>query len=229
LTYQEQKQKGKKSYAQLLEEARSLQDKLAVVYVPKLCEALRDEGKTYEEIKQQVYRDCVELGWGGKTGSTIYHNFPSWLIDDDPNHKNAVKAWESRNANKAKRLAESASLLVDVNLPPKPEPKETEINDEQLADIGVGSYGGNERTTFGQNNDVHEAARRLFKALSDIEPPVDASEDLFNDYIKPTREFRTSLAHELKKRERTDMHNLLHSVIEVSEDMIKELAKADKK
>ena len=86
--------------------------------------ALRDENPDmpYSEIRDKVFEDCTAIGWGGKTGSTIYHNFPSWLVEDDPNHKRVMKNWETRHANALKSSAETAEKLSqdikDVPVPP---------------------------------------------------------------------------------------------------------------
>ena len=167
LEQQQQKKKGK-TYAQLLEEIDSMNNKLAVVYVPRLCEALRNENPTmlYEEIKEKVFTDCRRIGWGGSTGSTIYHNLPSWLIEDDPQHKKIVKAWETRNANRLKASADSADEFLKQT--PEP-PKKKELEYEPVEhDYGQfepqGEKGVSVSTQFGRIND---AANDLYKALTD--------------------------------------------------------------
>jgi len=221
------KKKPAKSYDELLKEIKSLFRKSAAVYVPELCTALAVEHLDWsnEKIKNKVFDD-LEGFW---SPLTVEDSLPSW-IHDPSKVATSKKGWETRNANKVSSASKILAQLEKVDLPPPPPIREESgINDEKLHDLGLGSYGGSDKTIFRVRNDIHEGARLLFKALCDDKNLPDDGDDLLVDFIKPTREYRLGLAMELDKNQRTNMHNVLHCVIEAAEDMIEQLDKADKK
>lgn len=233
---QDTKKKTKKSYAQLLKEAEETTKKVAAVYVRQLCEALRDENPdmSYAEIRETVFADCSAIGWGGKTGSTIYHNFPSWLVEDDPNHKRVVKNWETRHANILKSSADSAEKLKkdlkDVPLPPEPKTREVDEKfDETMHELGVAEYGETGKSTRDLTGDISEHAYKLFAALTNNNSPPNTSDDLLVDYIRPSREFRKGLMLEVDSHRRAAIHNALHYVSVAIEDMIEVIDEIDRK
>lgn len=235
---QETKKKTKKSYAQLLKEAEETNKKVAAIYVRQLCEALRDENPemSYAEIREKVFADCSAIGWGGKTGSTIYHNFPSWLIEDDPHHQRQVKAWETRHANQLNSIADSAIKVQqdvkNIPLPPEPKEKKEELDEEffsTLQELGVAPYGETGKSTRELTGAISEHAYKLFAALTNNDSPPNTSSDLLVDYIRPSREFRRGLMLEVGAARRAAIHNALHYVSVALEDMIEIISEVERK
>jgi hypothetical protein len=228
------KKKLSKSYGELLGELKDLFQKTAAVYVPELCVALAVEHTDWSnrEIQDKIYLDLDGI-WAK---STITESFPSWI------HKpgkvaGGKKAWETRNARK---LAETKKIFVSlekVDLPPPPatspakdDDEEFEISEEmdaKLADMGMGRFGSQGKTLHGVLGDINLGLARAFKALTESKYMPTEDSDLIVDYIKPSREFRKSLAIELDDRRRTTLHNWLHYVTVVAEDMIEQIKAAE--
>jgi hypothetical protein len=227
------KKKLSKSYDELLGELKDLFQKTAAVYVRELCEALAVEHLDWSnrEIEDKIYLD-VEGMWAK---STIKVSFPSWI------HKpgrvaGAKKAWETRNARK---LADTKKIFmslekVDLPAPPASSPakddNEFEISEEmdaKLADMGMGRFGSQGKTLHGVLGDINLGLARTFKALTESKYMPTEDSDLIVDYIKPSREFRKSLAMELDDRRRTTLHNWLHYVTVVAEDMLEQIKEAE--
>ncbi len=102
------------------------------------------------------------------------------------------------------------------------------ISDKKLVDLGIASLGEHNKSIRRIRND--KAARLMFKVLcNDKNLPDERAEDLINDFIKPTREFRLTVALELDELQSVHIHNVLHYAIEAAEDMIEQIEKADKK
>lgn len=229
-----QKQKSTKSYAELLEEFANTKKRIAVIYIPLLCEAMRNENPdmSYMEIKEKVVGDAVEQGWNEPY---IVRCLPSWIIAADPNrdyHRERVlKSWESRNKNKLKLLHQKAELINrEISEPPeaKQEPGYS-ISEEKMDDLGFTGYGEKGKTMFSILQEIKGGAEECFRGLCDDKTMPYADEDLLVDYIKPTREYRLNIALELNKSDRADLHNVMHNLIEAAEDMIEQIEKADKK
>ena len=231
---QQLKKKLRKTYAQLLDECESTQDKLAMVYVPQLCEALRDENPnmTNDEIREKVFMDCRNrFGWGGKTGSTIYHNFPSWVVEDNPAHKRSVKSWESRNENRIKLAAVTAAKLNEIDIPPPPQPKEEpdEEFEYKMQEAQVLEYGDTKKSIRELTGAISKSGYDLIEALSNNSRPPSAFSDFINDYIKKSREFRRGVILEVDENRRAELHNILSMAVEIAEDTIEIIDEVDKK
>lgn len=229
---QQLKKKTRKSYAQLLDECESMQNKVAVVYVPQFCEALRDENPnmTHDEIRDQVFIDCRNrFGWGGKTGSTIYHNFPSWLVEDNPEHQKAVKRWEFRQSYKNISLAESANeKLKQIHEPPKPKEEPDEEFEYKMQEAQVSEYGDTGKSIRELTGAISKAGYDLIEALSNNRPPNERT-DFINDYIKKSREFRRGVILEVDENRRAELHNILSMAVEIAEDTIEIIDEVDKR
>jgi hypothetical protein len=216
-----QKKKLKKSYAELLEEFGNTQKRIAVVYIPQLCDALKEENPemSFAEIKRKVVDDAVLQGWNE---GHIIRCLPSWLIEDDPNHKRVKKNWETRHANVLKSSSEMFEKITR-NIPELPQQKEREPSeevDQQMHELGIAKFGESDKSIREIKGDITEAAAQLFKALTQKDDMPDESEDLIVDYIKPTREFRRSLSLELDETSRTTIYNWLHYTSAAIEDML---------
>jgi len=227
LTLQETKQKKKlkKSYAELLEEFSNTKKRIAVVYIPLLCEAMRDENPSmsYLDIKARVVSDAVTQGWNEPY---VVRCLPSWVLEADPyrdyKHERTLKSWESRNKNKLESLHRKVALInEEISEPPEPKQKEiTEEADQQMHELGIAKFGESDKSVRELKGDITEAAAQLFKALTQKDDMPDESDDLIVDYIKPTREFRRSLSLELDETARTTIYNWLHYTNAAIEDMM---------
>ena len=128
------------------------------------------------------------------------------------------------------RLPESWNKPLKYSLVPQPKKltKEDEKLEQELYKFGLGEFGTTGkslRTLFG---DITSSANSLFKALALDDIPR-RDEDFIVNYIKPTREFRRSLALELNENQRTIIHKYLSYTIEMAEDMIEMIREVDEK
>ena len=94
-------------------------------------------------------------------------------------------------------------------------------------DLGFGSI-EKEKTVSDTEKQINTAARKLFRALCNDKDLPREGDDLLVDYIFPTREYRLGLAMELNETQRINAHNKAHFAIELLEDWIEQLDKADK-
>lgn len=226
---QEQKKKKlKKSYAELLEEFMSTKKRIAVVYIPLLCEALKDENPDmkYTDIKDKIVYDAEQQGWDKQY---ILRCLPSWLVEDDPRHKLAVKNWEKRHANQIKESYKKFDLYTKQT-PEPPEPKESyEHEDLDLEGGRLAIYGEKGKLISQQKGDITYHTARLFEALTEIDHLPHKDEDLILDYVKPTRQYRKSLILELDEQSRKTVWNALGAVEAVIQDTLDLLEEEQKK
>ncbi len=229
------KKKLSKSYEQLLAEIKDLFRKSASVYVPELCTALAVE---HTDWSNRQIRDKVSLDLEGYwVQGTIDNSLPSWIFPPG-RHAGGKKAYETRNARKLEQTHKMLVSLEKIDLPPppvtpreKPEDEEFEISEEmdaKLSEMGMGRFGSQGKTLSTVLGDINEGLARAFKSLTEARYMPTEDEDLIVDYIKPTREFRKSLALELDDKPRTYLHNWLHYTIVVAEDMIEQINAAEK-
>jgi hypothetical protein len=219
-TEQIQKKKLKKSYAQLLEEAKGIMSKTAAVYIPELCEALKSEQPELSntEIKQQIELDLEGI-W---KPTTILTSLPSWIHDQKKVQASKL-GWERQNTRKVIAAKKIIADLEKINLPEAniKQPDRTEEVDQEMHELGIAKFGDSDKSIRELKGRIYQSATDLFEALTDKETPPDESDDLIVDYIKPTREFRRSLILELDEGDRTLIHNKLHYASVAIEDMIK--------
>jgi hypothetical protein len=226
MTMQETKQKKKlkKSYAELLEEFKNTKKRIAVAYVPLLCEAMKDENPEmdYMEIKEKVVSDAVGDGWNEPY---IIRCLPSWIVEADPkrdmHHLRALKVAEAKRNNRDLELKVLKLAQEPFTEPPAPRVKDTsEELDQELHELGIAKFGNTDKSIRELKGRIYQSATDLFEALTDKDSPPDESDDLMVDYIKPTREFRRSLILELDEGDRTLLHNKLHYASVAIEDML---------
>src|SRR4030095_9191 len=231
---QKQEQKPKKTLDELIQELKSITKKMAVVYVPQIADAVEYEHPDWDIYKKRdfVSKSFVDNGWNEQYIDRVIREHAPQLNEGNVFHHAQITRWKNqKNDEKLKASIDNFNKQTKNMEPPEVKEREPEpMSDEELTDLGVASYGGREKSIFDIKNEIWKGARILFSALCDEkEAPYTAEEDLLVDYIKPTREYRLTLAYELDKSQRANIHNLLHSVIEASEDMIDQIDKADKK
>jgi len=239
---QKTKQTGKKTRQEVKEEFRKALNTTKQVFVRELAEAIRDENPQWygrenlfdeqrDEIREMIYADCEELGLNLGSVKTY---IPSWL-QYEKRIQQTIKGWETRNAKTLEKLQNKFAEIAKTQVTEPPVPKEQEDEDDKFSDVelhemGLGKFAGSDKPMFSIVREIHTSAGQLFKILSNGKySPTSATEDLLVDYIKPTREYRLSIALELSKKERAVLHNQLVNVIEIAEDMVEQIDKADKK
>jgi hypothetical protein len=228
--------KYRDEYDKKFDEIKSITSRTKQAYVPILCKLIKSGWPEYtnQEIQHKVLNDCEQkLGW---ESGHIYNCIPSEFrpVQKQVERRKLQKILniERNNAPKIEQALKYFDKITEIPIKESPQEESEPVNDEELHDRGMGSYGGDGggKTVFGIRNDIHQNGRMFFKTLCDgNEPPVSADEDLFRDYIKPTRDFRSTIAFESDQTERASLHNLMHNIIEIAEDMIDQIDKADKK
>lgn len=221
----QQKKKAKKTYQQLLDEVKSMMSNTAAIFIPQLCEALKEERPelTNEEIQADIYRDCHGI-W---EDSTIYKSFPSWIYDQGA-VKRSKKGWETRYANELRSAEKLSAQLTRIHIP---EPKlETKIQDTdiELEDAELTKYGDKGKTLLTKYGDITRPIAELFSGLTEHEYMPHVDEDVILDHIKPTREYRRGIVLELDEEKRTTLHNWLAWVDLAIHDMLALIQEADK-
>jgi len=233
--------KYQKEYDQKFEEIKSITSKTKQAYVPILCGIIKKGWPHYtnQEIQDKVIRDCDQkLGWNR---DTVNNYIPSEFRPDSPQLRGAktkadkkILSLERENAPKIEQALRYFDKITEIpikELPAeKPEPEEFEISEEmdaKLADMGMGRFGSQGKTLHGVLGDINLGLARAFKALTESKYMPTEDSDLIVDYIKPSREFRKSLAIELDDRRRTTLHNWLHYVTVAAEDMIEQIKEAE--
>jgi len=192
MTMQEQKQKSKKSYSELLADIKKIFSQTAAVYIPQLCEALKEEQPDYTngEIQRTIERDLE----GINTPLTIYQYLPTWMRDEKAS-QGSYKSWETRNANKLKKAKENFALITSNPIAEPPAQKE-EDEDIEFGDKELMTFGKEGKTILRQVGDVTHGCGVLFEALTGIDHLPHNDEDLTLDYVKPTRDKRKSIIEE---------------------------------
>ena len=205
---------------------------LGYLFIPELCELLKQEHPEYTniQIQDQVTDDCCDI-W---ERSSIYVYLPSW-VHNQAKVAAAKKAWETKESKKLKACKNVFTELSSVSIsePRLPQPKErfTEVDEEldkELHGLGLGKFGETNKSIRELYGDITEAAGNLFKAMSQHDIPYSDDEDLIVDHIKPTREFWRSLMLEFDEVKRTRVHNWLSYIVEMAEDRLEILKQIEK-
>lgn len=242
MTNQEHAQVSKyqKEYDQKFEEIKSITSKTKQAYVPILCKIIKKGWPHYtnEEIQDKVIRDCDQkLGWNE---DYIYSCIPSDFRPQQAKvrarQKFSQEKIEKENAPKIEQALKYFDKITEIPIkdPPQPkaEPEEFEISeemDEKLTEMGMGRFGSQGKTLRAVLGDINEGLAKAFKGLTEARYMPTENDDLIVDIIKPSREFRKSLALELDDRHRTTLHNWCHYVSVAIEDMIEQINAAEKK
>jgi hypothetical protein len=128
---------------------------------------------------------------------------------------------------------ESWNSPLKYPLTPRPKkPKKLTKEDEEFERFeqkyGLAEFGTTGKSLRGLYASIISNANGLFKALS-LDDIPSKEEDFIVNYMRPTREFRRSLALELTERQRTMIHNYLSYTIDMAEDMIEMIREIDEK
>lgn len=224
----QQRKKNKKSYEELLNEAREIASKTAAAFVPQMADALREENPewTNQEIKDRIETDCYGI-W---KESTIYQYLPSWLHNQEEVAR-AKKRWEKKHAEEQQALIKNINRFREL---PFQEPSlplsvgDEEEPDEYIDEPMLESYGDNEESPLTVYGKINGPMRELFKALTNKELPTSTEIDLILEYLKPTREYRKGIFYEIEKDMRTYMYNAMVYTRDALNDTLKILDEIDK-
>jgi hypothetical protein len=237
MAQQEQKRKSTKQqqeeYYKTFDEIRSITSRTKQAYVPILCKRKRAgwQDMSNEDLQNEVVNDCEnKLGWNP---NTVYGYIPTEFRASNVNiEARKIKKFqkiERENAPKVEQALKYFEKITELPIEEIEEPEPEPLSDQEYHDLGLATYGTSDKTMHTIRNDIHQHARMLFRSLCDDKEIPYQDEDLLVDYIKPTREYRLTIAYELDKSQRAHLHNVMHAVIEAAEDMIDQIDKADKK
>lgn len=216
-------------------ELKKLTTAIGAKYIPELAEALKQDWfynvdisyfrKETSKASRDIIRDRILEDWSKDNGNptpwndnTIIMYFPEWL--KNPNVKigavvaNLQKANEANAKRYQKKVQEQSRqierLAVQLPEPPK-EPEPELIYPHEGMETWPSKYqklGESTKSPLTKMGDIRDGCRELFTALTEKKYMPGDTEDLENDYIKPTREYRKFI-HELDERERIGLYNWL--------------------
>jgi hypothetical protein len=131
----------------------------AYEYIPKMCQALREEDKhiSNEDIKERVTKDCLDAGL---SKGTIIHNIPQEFKDP----VNVEKGKKGSEKKKEKAL----EILTDGKLADPIEVGQTPVSQKE---VDLGSSGSEEQEQpeeEEEDDDVEFLKKRLVKYVDDV-------------------------------------------------------------
>jgi hypothetical protein len=219
----------------------------AASYIPEACEALRkDWNPTMSDDRfrdpvnlalQKAYREkilrtlCVDIGYNPDEGVWRQWQFdqywPSFLknprVQEAGNFEKSKQARSLRNFQKnAQEQTRSFDRIADKLPEPPKEPEPDLIYPQAGMETWPSKYqklGGSTKTSLTKMGDIRDACRELFTALTDKEYMPHMHEDLENDIIKPTREYR-KFVYELDEHEQAGLYNWLVCTQAAINDML---------
>lgn len=243
-----------KNYDEVANKVRKLLSATAQTFIPELCNALKNDWfptmpeKDLQQNKgiRDAMRDKIVNEWSNESvfshsqdniwkESTIKLYFPKWLRN--PSEKLTMEA--ARNAKiketsliserEKKKIEQIAQDLPEEVIPEEEERKPNFLTDETMHELGVAPYAETGKSRNELTRDIVGPAYKLFAALTNNNSPPNEDDDLLVDYIRPSREFRRGLMLEVGSRERINIHNILHYVTVVAEDMIEIIDEIERK
>ena len=225
----------------------------AAKFIPDACEALRQDW----DVSLNALKNPNNKGLRDEMRERILDRFskdrePRAIWNDDvvkhffpDEFRNPVAvegtkgAIESARATKATKAAKkyqekirTKSLIFDKlskDLPEPPNEPEEEVVTGGWS-IGPSKYqrlGGETKSPLTKMGDIRDACRKLWTTLTEKEYMPGLSEDLENDFIKPTREYR-KFVYELDENEKAGLHNWLTFTEAAISDMLDILEEAKK-
>jgi hypothetical protein len=224
-------------------------------YIPELAEALRQDlfynvdisyfRKDTSKASRDIIRDRIVSDWSKENGNltpwteeTIKDYFPDWLKNPQYFKDVALEKLAKMRAAKAKkyqqRVQEQSRQMerLAVQLPEPPKELEPElIYPHEGMETWPSKYqklGESTKSPLTKMGDIRDGCRELFTALTEKKYMPGDTEDLENDYIKPTREYRKFI-HELDERERAGLYNWLVITQTAIADMLNIIDEADGK
>jgi len=217
-------QKQKKSYDELLSEAKSIIVTTAATMIPKLCEALRDGSPVYSnrEIRQKVSYDCQYI-WAA---STIQNSLPSWILDETRQKAQKLR-WEKQHAFRLDNASKKLNALASDSISEYALDNQIEIP-EQFRHMELERFHEEDRR-------IHEfmqfrwTCQHMLRELTGLGWEFDFTKE-FNvkEQIESTRDFRTKAIDRLNDADKTKLWNLIkyldlviHDTINIMRDHIK--------
>jgi len=195
-----QRKKSKRSYEEILDEARSISKKTIAVFIPELCQALKDEDPelSNKEIQDKVLEDCEGI-W---VRTYIQHFWPDWIRNQEflkrahagQKGKQARKsslAFEQQREDSLKQVIKTFNRIPEpVILPEEPEEEDNPIISTEV--VGITEPEEKELPT---PLELYEhgvkSAEKLWTALTNKDKLIASDTiDVLIEHIKPTRQFR---------------------------------------
>jgi hypothetical protein len=207
-------------------------------WVPTMTdEVLKKNPGVQMAIRDRIYDDFAKerSDNGVWKESSILLYFPDWLryeSQQEANKGNLEKAYEAKSLKKFLRSADQQKPILDrvagkLEEPPKEKEPEFEYPSSEWS-LGPAKYhklGGDTKTPLTKLGDIRDGCRELFTALTEKEHMPALSEDLENDFIKPTREYRKFI-YELDEHEQAGLYNWLVITQAAISDMLNILDEA---
>lgn len=240
------------NYDKAASEVRNLLKATGATFIPKLCLALKEDwhhGRTEKEIQnnedaRQEMKDKITHDWSKEyhhegiwKESSIDQWFPDWLMDpvmSEMGKKGAIATAAIKRAKKysaklqEQNITKKLENLAKVTPPaPKEEPEDTEtgteVTDHMLTPIG--EKGTIPLLSMGE---INQASFKLWEALTGKDKWAHSTDDLHNDFIKPTREYRAALFQELDPHEQNGIARRCEYLIALLEDTVQTIEKLSK-
>jgi hypothetical protein len=171
----------------------------------------------------KVARRWKKLKSNQEAGKSLDKNELENLVYGDKNSSSSDDKVSKPNIS----IGEGKPLLENTAEDKKKEGGEEE--EGVIDDPMFGGLGGRRTTILTDYAEIVKPMRVLWKALTQKERMPYLSEDVINDYIKPSREFRTSLVLEVDEHMRTALYNSLVNLNSIIHDMLNIIDNADNK
>jgi hypothetical protein len=209
-----------KSYEEILQEIRDLNEGTAAEYVPKLCVALKRKNPliTAVQIRATVINDLCPSPW---TEKTVRGYWPEWL-------KNP-KLVEHGKISRRAQIASSKSPESYGKLSTDDIDKEEEQSPVESSPIWEyeDTHPKTEETPFEAIGEINRAIARLWTALTGKKDMAHMEDDIKKEHIIPTRERFKDIVNGSSKVERDFLFNWLTWLNQVIKDRIDIIDKSD--
>jgi len=208
---------------------------------------VKENYRARQMVRERIFDDWSKErnGEGIWKESSIQVFFPDWLKTAGFQSATMEKLANMRDGKLKKKisLAEEQKRALErftTKLPetviiPEPEPEYqnvrvmgSHLDEEEPMLRQYGNTNDRLMTLFGRINNAIDSVWESF-TNSEKEHAPHSTEDIINDYIRPTREFRNMIAFELPRNLRLKLHEDCVSTKRMLDDMIKIIEDAEEK
>src|SRR6266496_1486363 len=207
----EEQEKAEEEYFELVKQGNAEADKAEKIVGCKYIEPCsRLLKKAHPNYTQDDIIDRIYLDFRGRWERSYIYTMIDSSLHNDANVKGAVKGWKTRNAKKL----EISNNLFEKALEEAPEPPDItmpEREQEERSDHRI-------LTVYGR---ITEACDKLWAALTEEDVMPHFDEDLTIEHIKPTRDFRRTIAFETAGNQLPFLDHRLECIDAVVTDMRK--------
>lgn len=218
LLKQKEIEEENRTYEEILQEVRELNEGTAAEYVPRLCTALKRKNPLISSaaIRATVIRDLCPSPW--KEG-TVRQYWPNWMVNQE--------ASQRATASNILR-AEGKTKTVFVS----PQDQERDEENEPVSSMSMDEYEEThpktELSPFQIKGDINRAIHTLFGRLTGVNHMPHMEDDVKKQYVIETRERAKDIINGISKIERDFLYNWLTWLGMVMDDWTNLLEKADK-